>query len=83
VSAEYERAEFELAGTDYADVAGNLFLNWQMSRRLSLLFTYQYSSRNSGALGGGYAENRFWLSLAYQRGAPRDAIRGPLPDDGG
>ena len=76
LSARVEQVEFEQGDFNYDDLIGNLGLNWQMSRRLALLFNYDYVDREQNAFGGGYSENRLWLTLAYRYGEPRDSMRG-------
>ena len=77
-----EQAKFEQAGADYDDLIGNFGASWQMSRNLALLFNYNYMDREQDGFGGGYTENRFWLSLAYRQGEPRESLRRAFTDEG-
>jgi hypothetical protein len=38
--------------------------------------------REQDGFGGGYTENRFWLSLAYRQGEPRESLRRAFTDEG-
>jgi hypothetical protein len=49
----------------------------RMARRLSMTFTYAYTSRDSDQLAGDYDENRLWLSFGYSFNEPRTALQQP------
>jgi uncharacterized protein (PEP-CTERM system associated) len=77
-----DRGEFEQLG-DYTDSTAGLSIQWRLSRRLAVNFAYDYAHRNGDALAGDYSENRFWLSIGYQRGTPRSALHGGFLTDAG
>jgi uncharacterized protein (PEP-CTERM system associated) len=72
--ASYLDVRFEVPGGDYDEVDGTLALHWRMTRSMGLWFSYQYSQRNSDLPSANYTENRFWLSVGYQRGTPRNTV---------
>jgi hypothetical protein len=75
LGASMDQGEFALAGSDYDDLIGNFSVSWQASRRLGLVFNYDYHDREQDGFGGGYTENRLWLSLTYRHGSPRESMR--------
>jgi hypothetical protein len=56
-------------------------LSWQMSRRISMTFAYDYSRRTSDAPGSAYTQNTVWVSIGYGREAqvPVGPVAPPLP----
>jgi len=78
----YGKGKFELRGGDYSDLLGGMAIRWNVARRIALTFTYDYIKRDSNTTGGDYAENRIWLMLGYQRGAPRSTMRPPEFSEG-
>jgi uncharacterized protein (PEP-CTERM system associated) len=56
-------------------------LTWQMSRRISMTFAYDYSRRTSDAPGSAYTQNTVWVSIGYGRVAqvPAGPAAPPLP----
>ncbi len=72
----FGQTRFKQAGADYDDVAANVGLSWGMARHLVVRFTYQYLDRDGDLDSNSYKENRFWLTLAYRRGQPANALRG-------
>ena len=70
-------ADFDQPGGDYHDDTAGLSLRWRMARRLSMTFTYAYTSRDSDQLTGDYDENRLWLSFGYSFNEPRTALQQP------
>jgi Putative beta-barrel porin 2 len=56
-------------------------VTWQMSRRLSMAFAYSLARRTSDVPGGGFTENRVWVSIGYGRApeAPTGPPAPPLP----
>ena len=79
----YGQGSFELRGGDYSDVEAGLSFKWSMTQHLALSATYEYLKRVSNTTGGDYVENRMWLLLTFQRGAPRGTMRAPQFTDEG
>jgi hypothetical protein len=75
--ALYSRGEFRVPDTDYEDLNAGISMSWRVSGHLSLGITYDYFDRSSDMADGEYAENRYWLSISYGRGSPRDMLAGP------
>jgi hypothetical protein len=48
-----------------------------MTQSLLLGLTYDYYDRSSDLVAGSFTENRFWLSIGYSRGRPRERMRVP------
>lgn len=76
LDASLSSGSFELPGGDYDDLIARASLDWQLSRRLSLRFSYEHANRDSDLSEANYTENRLWLSLAFWQGEPRDSMLG-------
>jgi hypothetical protein len=82
VDAAYQREEYAQFDDEYKDLFGTMSFRWRISRRLVLSLDYDYSHRKASSFSTSYTENRFWLTLGYERGTPRDAIHSPYSGDG-
>ena len=71
------RAEFDQPGSNYDELNAGLTFNWQMSRRLTLAFTYDYLDRDSDLSAASFDESRLWLSLGFGSGRPRSTFAPP------
>lgn len=71
------RGEFTVGGAEYTDTNAGVTFDWGISRTLRLSLSYQYADRNGDGITGDYTENRVWLSLGFQRGAPRNEMLRP------
>lgn len=69
--AERIDGEFTAGGAQYTDTNAGVSLSWRVTRKFSVDISYRYADRNGDVLTGEYTENRLWLSIGYQRGAPR------------
>jgi hypothetical protein len=85
LSAEWGKGNYQAAGGDYTESRFGLGVRWQFAQRMALALSYDHEKRNSDSSLNRYQENRIWLTVGYQRGAPRDSISKPVfgGDDGG
>ena len=83
LNLSYGEGHFELRGGNYSDLETGLSLKWNMTRHLALSATYDYLKRQSNTTGGDYTENRAWLLIVWQQGAPRGTMRPPQFTDQG
>ena len=72
LNAAFTDATFEQPGVDYQEVSGGVGFDWRLSRAVSVTASYEYVDRNSDLAGTSYKENRFWLSIGFGRGDPRN-----------
>lgn len=72
----YGNGDFE-QGSNYTDVTAGATFEWRMTQSLSLGLTYDYYDRSSDLAAGDFTENRFWLSIGYSRGRPREHMMVP------
>jgi uncharacterized protein (PEP-CTERM system associated) len=75
INVSYSRGEFGSTGAEYDDTGFGGGLRWQFSRTLALAVTYDHWRRDDSLPVGSYRENRAWLSLSYNQGAPRRTLR--------
>lgn len=72
----YILGDFE-QGADYGDLIAGATFEWRLSETVSLGLTYDYYDRSSDLATGDFTENRFWLSISYSRGRPRQHMMIP------
>lgn len=77
LNGSYSLGEFEVPDSDYEDLNAGVSFGWRLSQRVTLTATYGYFDRSSDRPDGEYTENRYWLSIGYGRGMPRDTLLGP------
>jgi hypothetical protein len=78
IDVGYGEGEFA-QGTDYDELNGSLSVSWRLSRSLSLTAMYDYYEYETlaGPEAGKARENRFWLSLGFGNGTPRQEYAPP------
>jgi hypothetical protein len=74
LSAEYGKGEYQAAGGDFTEKRFAFALDWQFARTLALSLSYDHDQRESDSTVNQYRENRFWLTVRYQRGSPHDSL---------
>lgn len=77
LNASYTLGEFELPDSDYGELDAGVSFGWRLSQRVTLTAAYNHYDRSSDRPDGEYTENRYWLSIGYGRGRPRDTLLGP------
>ena len=84
LNAEWGKGNYEAAGGDYTESRLGFGLSWRFTRRVALALSYDHEKRDSDSTLNRYQENRIWLTVGYQRGAPSNSISRPVfgGDDG-
>ena len=69
--------EFAQVDSAYDELNAGLSVQWNLSRRLTVAFAYDFLDRDSGNSIGSYRENRLWLSFGFGSGRPRTTFAAP------
>jgi len=77
LTAEYGAGEFDEREGDYKETRLGLALRWQFARTLALSFSYDHGERNDNTAGTEYRENRFWLTVGFNKGTPQSSLSRP------
>lgn len=77
VDASYTRAKFDVPNGDYNDWSAGVSYAWRLTERVTVSATYDHFSRSGDRADADYHENRFWLSIGYGRGRPRNVLAPP------
>jgi hypothetical protein len=72
--AEYGAGDFDGLQGDYKETRLGLAMRWQFARTLSLSVSYDHGQRDDNTAGTEYRENRYWLTIGYNRGAPQRSL---------
>jgi opacity protein-like surface antigen len=72
VHSTFVRNTFEESGRDYDELSLGAGVSWRLSRNVSISMSYDYHDRSSDDALGDYDENRFWFSIGYAHGEPRE-----------
>lgn len=81
ISEFLDRQVFESEPGTATNSTTDTRLTWQMSRRISMTFAYDYARRTSDVASSAFTQNTVWISIGYGRAAqvPVGPAAPPLP----